>query len=140
MNYNKINTISIDSTNFLTMNNPRDFVQVSLQSKLGNANLLVLVDTGALHGDYISLEVEKIALRLGFNSMDSDVMVCTAISNESQCTPAKNAMILPVIFKNELNNLESSFESKFTVIKTDYDMIIGRQSIKKYDLTSWMHG
>ena len=47
-------------------------------------------------------------------------------------------MILPVTYINELKRSPESLTSKFTVIKTDYDMIIGRQTIKKFDLTSSM--
>ena len=139
INCNEINAIAIKTNRYLSSLSHPDFIQVKLENARGKLDLLALIDTGALHGDYISLEVEKIALELGFNSFNSDVMVCTAISNDSQCTPAKSAFILPVIFNDEQINQMSSFESTFTVIKTDYDMIIGRKSIKKYDLTSKMH-
>ena len=61
-----LNAITLKTNRFSNPVNIDDFYQVIVKSKVGKLNLHALLDTGALHGDYISLEVKKHVEMLGF--------------------------------------------------------------------------
>jgi hypothetical protein len=87
--------------------------------------LNALIDTGALHGDYISNRIIKqhdIPI-----IRDSVVWICTGVDNT--CVPSIGRTAIKISFINELSNAMDFIELYPTVIDGPIDLIIGKQSI-----------
>ena len=91
-----------------------------------------LLDTGSLAGDFIS---EKAVTRFNFTPThtDSKLTVCSGLDNT--CHTLNTKVDLGVTFHNELLNNNDTFDISPVILKeTPVDMIIGRDTIKKYKL------
>ena len=119
-----INLVS-DSTEATT-------VPVTLTFQNHSLNVRALIDTGALHANYISEETARAFKALGAKPVNSRVRVCSAF--KGKCNSASEKLALFVTITNEVTNELETDVLEFTVIETDYDMIIGRPSILAQNL------
>ena len=105
----------------------------SSPSRVLDRNVAVLLDTGAIDRNYVSLVVGKELKKAGASVSPCDVnRICSCSSN--MCFECKGIVSLYLKFFNELTN---SFEKIFltaTVIESDFDVIVGRPDIGRNDL------
>ena len=90
-----------------------------------------LLDTGSLAGEFI---VEDVVLRYNFKPVLSDTSytVCSALDNRR--LKSNTILLLRVTFFDEGSNKYDTFDIKAHILKaTPVDLIIGRDSIKKFN-------
>ena len=92
-----------------------------------------LLDTGCLVGDCISQE--SINSLNAFNYLfDTNTTICSGFDNT--CETKFKSLDLNISFINELNLFKENFNTTVTVLrKSKIDLIIGRETIKKYNLS-----
>jgi hypothetical protein len=99
-------------------------------------NCDALLDTGALQANYMSEEIlNKIELisDVYINKTDAS-LTCTPFSG--MCSTSLGSVdVILLIFDETLNN-HIKLKLSFKVLKMKYDLIIGRPTIQKYDLTN----
>ena len=91
-----------------------------------------LLDTGSLAGDFVS---EKTVNKFNFTptQTNSQLTVCSGLDNT--CHNLNTKLDLGVTFHNELLNNNDTFDISAVILKeTPVDIIIGRDTIKKYKL------
>ena len=96
------------------------------------ARVKALLDTGSLAGDFIS---EKTVKKFDFipTQTNSKLKVCSGLDNT--CYNVNTKIDLRVTFHNELLNNNDTFDISAVILKeTPVDIIIGRDTIKKYKL------
>jgi hypothetical protein len=91
-----------------------------------------LIDTGALHANYVNEETARAFKALGAVPIDSNVKVCRAF--KGKCNSASEKLSLFVTITNENTKEMETMFLDFTVIETEYDMIIGRPTIMAHNL------
>ena len=99
-----------------------------------NARVEALLDTGSLAGDFIS---EKTVKKFDFipTQTNSKLKVCSGLDNT--CYNVNTKIDLRVTFHNELLNNNDTFDISAIILKeTPIDIIIGRDTIRKYKLFS----
>ena len=97
-----------------------------------NARVEALPDTGSLAGDFIS---EKTGKKFNFTptQTNSKLKVCSGLDNT--CYNVDTKIDLRVTFHNELLNNNDTFDISAIILKeTPIDIIIGRDTIRKYKL------
>jgi hypothetical protein len=92
-----------------------------------------LIDTGALHGNCISKELAKRLEFLGFERQEQIARVCGATMNICTYTIG-TCLRLPLTFYNEQTNCNSTIDLNFSILETDFDLIIGRPDIIAHEL------
>ena len=93
-----------------------------------------LLDTGSLDGDFIA---EDVVVRYNLKPVLSDTSytVCSGLDN--RCMKSSTILLLRVTFLDESSNSYDTFDIKAHILKaTPVDLIIGRDSIKKFNLFS----
>ena len=93
-----------------------------------------LLDTGSLAGDFIA---EDVVVRYNLKPVLSDTSytVCSGLDN--RCLKSNTILLLRVTFFDESSNRYDTFDIKAHILKaTPVDLIIGRDSIKKFNLFS----
>ena len=94
-----------------------------------------LLDTGSLAGDFIA---HRIILNLNYVDhviVSKSKTVCSGLDNT--CYEISNTIPLRVSFFNEINLKIDTFDIIATVLKSSHiDLLIGRSTIKKYQLFS----
>ena len=93
-----------------------------------------LLDTGSLAGDFIA---EDFAVRYNLKPVLSDTSytVCSGLDN--RCLKSNTILLLRLTFFDERSNRYDTFDIKAHILKaTPVDLIIGRDSIKKFNLYS----
>ena len=96
------------------------------------ARVEALLDTGSLAGDFIS---EKTVKKFDFTPIqtNSKLKVCSGLDNT--CYNVDTKIDWCVTFYNELLNNNDTFEISAIILKeTPIDIIIGRDTIRKYQL------
>ena len=96
------------------------------------ARVEALLDTGSLAGDFIS---EKTVNKFNFTPIqtNSKLQVCSGLDNT--CYNVDTKIDLCVTFYNELLNNDDTFDISAIILKeTPIDIIIGRDTIRKYQL------
>ena len=96
------------------------------------ARVKALLDTGSLAGDFIS---EKTVKKFSFTptQTNSKLKVCSGLDNT--CYNVNKKFDLRVTFHNELLNDNDTFDISAIILKeTPIDIIIGRDTIRKYKL------
>ena len=91
-----------------------------------------LMDTGSLAGDFIA---EDVVVRYYLKPVLSDTSytVCSGLDN--RCSKSNTILLLHVTFFDESSNRYDTFDIKAHILKTTpVDLIIGRDSIKKFTL------
>lgn len=91
----------------------------------------VLLDSGATSKDYVSERVASILTSRGVIRVASDALVCTGISD--MCEHCKGSIELSLITKDE-ENRTLQLKLQATIIRSPFELIIGRKSIKKFNL------
>jgi hypothetical protein len=86
-----------------------------------------LVDTGALHGDYISREMAQTLREQGATGIPCRQRIISAL-NSSQLATEKFSIIVTIF--NEVSNHDENLLLEATVIDIDYEIVIGRPTIK----------
>jgi len=104
-------------------------------NKIINIELNALIDTGALHGDYISNKIIKQHDIPIIN--DSVVWICTGVDNA--CVPSIGRTAIKLSFFNEQSSVTEYIALYPTVIDGPIDLIIGKQSIFQHDLLPKLH-
>ena len=98
----------------------------------------MFVDSGAVDDDYISLRITK-QLQAKGAQIDTNVacVVCAGLELGGQeCTDCKGKIELDVNFINENTNANEIFHIHPKIIKTPHDLIIGRITMRKMNLTT----
>ena len=91
-----------------------------------------LLDTGSLAGDFIAEDV-VVRYNLELVLSDTSYTVCSGFDN--RCLKANTILLLRVTFFDESTNRYDTFDIKAHILKaTPVDLIIGRDSIKKFNL------
>ena len=96
------------------------------------ARVEALLDTGSLAGDFIS---EKTVNKFNFTPIqtNSKLQVCSGLDNT--CYNVDTKIDLCVTFYNELLNNDDTFDISAIILKeTPIDIIIGRDTIRRYQL------
>jgi hypothetical protein len=120
-----------------------DYLSVSispLSVQLPNkSEILVkaLLDTGSIAGDFIAARVISIYNLESHITSTSSRTVCSGL--DSKCYDISKSIALNVSFYSELLNKTETFEINATILSsTPIDLVIGRPSIKKYNLFSFL--
>ena len=102
-------------------------------------NIDVLLDTGALQGNYVSEEIARQLEALGANSCTCMKNVCTALKN-GKCQISNKIYSFTLKFFNELTNEKININIKAVKLNMVHDLIIGIPTIREYDmLTIFAH-
>jgi transposase InsO family protein len=126
------------NTNFLSLT----LVSILLPSqetvKLNQRGINVrgLLDSGSLAGDFISQEiVENFDLNSYVTLDKSSKRVCSGLDNA--CTLSIGSLNASFVFTNELTKKSEILTLIFKILKNSpIDLIIGRESIKRFDLVT----
>ena len=90
-----------------------------------------LLDTGALHGDYISPELASyLRINYDFKICSCNKRICSFNGN---CVEATKFLNIKILITNAPSH-PYPLELKTTILQSPYDLIIGRPSILKYNL------
>jgi len=91
-----------------------------------------LIDTGALHANYISNQLAARLIEHGTAKLDDPTRICSALSGK--CSSCLGRLILNVEFLNDITNLKEKIKIPFKIVDISYDVIIGRPSIMQFNL------
>ncbi len=112
-----------------------EITHVEQQALLAPVQVKVLLDTGALHSNYIS---SALIQELRDNNVDKPISVKPAekltISADESIIECKGSIVSNVKLRNFTNSEICLPSLTFHIIPMMYDIIIGLQIIKKYDL------
>ncbi len=108
--------------------------KVSLKER--DIRLQCLLDSGSLAGDFISQEIIEDFSLNSFVKLDtSNKKICSGLDNS--CSISLGSLTASVMFINEVNNKSEILTLILKVLKNSpIDLIIGRESIKQYNLVS----
>ncbi len=108
--------------------------KVSLKER--DIRLQCLLDSGSLAGDFISQEIIQDFSLNSFVKLDtSNKKICSGLDNS--CSLSLGSLTASVMFINELNNKPKILILILKVLKNSpIDLIIGRESIKRFNLVS----
>ena len=97
-------------------------------------NVYALFDTGALQDNYINKTVATWLTSQGALTCGCRKLVCSAFSNVCQTVVGKLSFMLT--FFNQLKKENEQLEISASIIDSPYELIIGRPSIRQYNLLS----
>ena len=98
-----------------------------------NRNIRCLVDTGALDDNYVSEEIGEALKKSGAIATQCvKQKICSCSSN--LCFDCLGVVQFKIKFHNELKNRSETISLKASIMVSDFDLIIGRRDIFKYDL------
>jgi hypothetical protein len=116
----------------LTNDDSNTFVKMTLLLPQGErTQVMALLDSGATSKNYVSERVASILRNRGVAVVASNAIVCTGLTD--MCERCRGSMELSVVTNNEANQV-LQLELQATIIESPFDLIIGRQSIKKLNL------
>jgi len=93
-----------------------------------------LFDSGATTGNFINRDIAEQLEQRGAQANVNNKIVCSAlVGNNSLCAPSLGTINCTIQYKDENNNKNTNNISA-TIIDSSYDMILGRQTIKKLHL------
>ena len=91
-----------------------------------------LLDTGALSGDFISASLARFLVdKFKMNSQKTCNVICSAFSNN--CRRSEGSLVLRFRYEDEFHN-ERHLECTCKIAEIDFDVIIGRDTIRQYHL------
>lgn len=97
-----------------------------------------LIDTGALHGNYINLEMADLMSNNGAKIESTSLIVCSAFG---KCNKAVGQINIDLVFVNETCNcVKEKYTFTCTIIESPYDIIIGRPAIIQNGLLDKLKG
>ena len=121
-------------------NSDKNFIDVSVSATLQAStrrrnNVKALLDTGSLAGDFVAFRTLQ-ALNLDpYILTDRSKLVCSGLDNS--CYDVSSYIALQVSYFSENLNNYASIELKATILNSSpIDLVIGRDSIRKYNLFS----
>lgn len=130
--------ISNENTNFINYNNDdnnSNYVNSLIPTEIiyNNQNKLIetLLDTGSLQANYISRELADWLKNNGAIVCHCNSKVCDVFGI---CKTINESFNIDIILKNEITNQILKINIFTRVITSDYDLIIGLPTIKKYNL------
>ena len=94
----------------------------------------MLVDSGALNGNYVNTELAEEMKRNGIVPVRCNKKVCGAVNGA--CATVHEKYPLTLTFNNEVTNKKETIHTDATNINTTWPVIIGRPTIKRNNLTS----
>jgi transposase InsO family protein len=94
-------------------------------------SIQVLLDTGAVTRDYISSRVASMLEANGIVRLASTAVICSGFTDK--CEQCSGKVAIEIISKDESDQF-IKLNLTATIIQTPFDLIIGRPSIKKYQL------
>ena len=97
----------------------------------------MFVDSGATDDDYLSVKAAKQLQAKGAKVNQNVVcMVCSGLDmNGAECIKCQGELVVTVKFRNEVMNQDESFITTVKIIKTPHDIIIGRITMRRHNLT-----
>ena len=116
-------------------------VDVAAEAEAEEDKSLILVhtllDSGATTGNFINRDIaEQLEQRGAQTNVNNNKMICTAlVGNNPLCAPSLGTINCTIQYKDE-NNEENTNNISATIIDSSYDLILGRQTIKKLHLAS----
>lgn len=108
-------------------------VVLVISERVHTQSLRALVDTGALDGNYVSQPIAAMLKKLGVVSERCNANVCSALTG-GKCCAINEIFNLRIIIRHEHTFEEHSFSISAKVINIDYDLIIGRNTIREIGL------
>ena len=124
------------STLCTTLNTQHDYLltcSLSIPSHDLNRKITCMIDTGALDDNYVSAEIGNFLKENGAIATKCVAdKICSC--SKSMCFDCLGVVQLEVKFHNELINDFETISLKATIMISDFDLIIGRRDIFKYDL------
>ena len=127
--------LTCQDCNTLAADNDDNFtVPVKLLTTTHALNTRILVDTGALHANYISEQIATELADHGAKVLEMNAQVCSAL--EGQCSKCKGKLKLRMQFCNDITNEIDIIQTDFTIVdmRKRFDVIIGRPSIIEHGL------
>jgi hypothetical protein len=120
--YNIIDTIS---------NTDSHTIPFTLRAKHGLTRAVdVFIDTGAVNGNYISQDIANFLVENHVEYCSCVTEVCSPINNS--CYLDSNNKLFKLNIFNQTANFDFTFEA--TILHSKYDIIIGRPTIKQFNL------
>jgi transposase InsO family protein len=125
-------------TDFLSLN----IISVQMQNQPRNLESLAikleaLIDTGDLGDDYVAQDVIREFDLQSFviYNANKNKLVCSGLDNT--CNESLGAITLTILFVNEVTKNSEILTLPFSILaKSPIDIIIGRKTIKEFDLAS----
>ena len=113
-------------------------VDVAAEAEEEDDKSLILVhtlfDSGATTGNFINRDIAEQLEQRGAQANVNNKIVCSAlVGNNPLCAPSLGTINCTIQYKDENNNTNTNNISA-TIIDSSYDMILGRQTIKKLHL------
>ena len=90
-----------------------------------------LIDTGALHNSYVSKATAEILAQHGAQAFPSRHKVFSALGHSQE---TKRKFLVDIVVNNELTGEDETLPIEVQELDIDYDMIVGRPTINKYNL------
>ena len=105
---------------------------VNVQQVKENLRAKALLDTGATGNNFINQELaDMLVARYNIPLHECNIKICSALDNA--CCSSKQYMIITIRLTDEYNNT-LDIELQCLIIDSTFDIIIGRETIKKYRL------
>lgn len=109
-----------------------------------NLPVRALLDSGALHGDYINTALAEKLRSKGVNVVNTQKTICNAFGD---CRPVVGVVELTVTLNKPeayhtcrcKDKHEQKVQLNCTIIDSPYELIIGRPSMQKYNLFTTLH-
>jgi hypothetical protein len=110
--------------------------QILINLQISNTKPLdveVLIDTGALQGNYVNKQIASMLNNNGLNIIKNNKQICSAINN-TPCFDSLGSLEFYLTYLNEISNKPETIFSNFSVIDSPFEVIIGRPTIIKHEL------
>ena len=105
----------------------------STPTRILDRNVACLIDTGAIDRSYVSIPIGNELRKMGATADPCDIeQICSCSS--TVCFECKGIVTLYLKFLNEKTNSFEKIKIKATIIESDFDIIIGRPDIGRYNL------
>lgn len=109
-----------------------DFVPCTVRIQGNSLAVSAFVDNGALTDNYVSRETADWLTSHGVKLCGCSSRVCSGFRN--MCSSSLGKVSFELSFVNEITKSEETLKLTASVIESPFDVIIGRPSIKNYDL------
>jgi hypothetical protein len=109
-------------------------VSATLQASIrARNNVKALLDTGSLAGDFVAFRTLQVLNLEPYILTHGSRLVCSGLDNS--CYDVSSYIALQVSYFSENSNKYASIEIKVTILNSSpIDLVIGRDSIRKYNL------
>ena len=129
-------TFNREEVHLLQENNFSHVVTVFIYANGRYKEAKALIDSGAIHGSYVSAHLSAWLAKEGVtHQCHTKIISALTVNKEALSMKQYN---LKISFINEITDKQEMMNVEVKVLKMDYDIIIGRPTIKQYDLTRRM--